>query len=211
MRRLIMCGFMSLAMAFVVTGCGKSQEQQRAEEAAKSAQQGAQQFAQGMEQLAKGLGQMAQGADGKTVKPVAFEQLEGVLPSPGGWKKGEVEGTSVSMPIPTANTKVTYTKGETEIDLDITDTALNQMLIAPFSMYLAAGYETRTSTGYTKGMSLGGQPGYEEWDGENKSGEITVLVGKRFVVRGQGSHLDGMDTLRKVVEQTNFKKLADLQ
>lgn len=209
---------LAVLAALAIAACGKSAEQKAAEQlaeaakqaadASKQAGQGAQSLAQGMQQLAQSLG--ATGRDGKPVPPVDFEKLEQLLPSPGGWEKGKSKGQQMSMGISMSTAEVSYTKGERDMHLTITDAAFSQLFMAPFAMYLASGYSERSSDGYKKGVTLGGQPGFEEWRNDGNHGEVTVIVGKRFVVAGKGS-VDKIDDIRALVEAVDFNKLAALK
>jgi hypothetical protein len=87
-----------LALAALTAGCGQSEEEQRAEEAARaaeetaqSAEKAAESAAAGLEQMAKGLEAMAAGGtatvDGKPVEPVRFQDLIALLPEIDGWEQ----------------------------------------------------------------------------------------------------------------------------
>ena len=92
----------TILMASVVVGaCGKSEEEKRAEEAAKAieqaakgTEQAAQSAAQGLEAMARGLEQAASGstASGERVDPVKFQDLIALLPQVDGWEREEPEG-----------------------------------------------------------------------------------------------------------------------
>ena len=107
-----------------------------------------------------------------------------------------------------AEAKVTFTKGDASIDVKIVDSALNQMLVAPFTMFLAVGYEKETDHGYEKGVKVGEYPGWEKWDSEDKDGELNAIVSKRFIVQVEGRNIDNMKVLHSVMDSTNLKKLA---
>jgi hypothetical protein len=209
--------------ALTVVSCGKSAEQKAAEQtaeaskqaaeaskqAAQSAQQGTQSLAQGLQQLAQGLQQT--GADGKPVPPIDFEKLEALEPdAPSGWEKGKSKGQQVSMGVSVSTAEVTYTKGDAHVKLTITDAAFNQLFMAPFSMMMAMGYSERTSDGYKKATTINGNPGWEEWN-NSKHGELGVVVGKRFVVQGEGSELSSVEDVRAIVQAVDFSKLAALK
>jgi hypothetical protein len=180
--------------------------------AAQSAQAGAQQLAQGLQQMAQGLQQLGQkDAAGKPVPPVDFEKLVALLPDAAGWTKGKSSGQQTAMFVPTSTAQVTYSKGGMNVELQLTDSALNQMILGPFSMMMAAGYSERSSSGYKKSTTLGSAPAYEEWNSDAKSGEVTAVVANRFVVSGKGSNLDSIDSLRGVVSQVDLGKLAALK
>ena len=142
-----------------VAGCGKTPQQQAAENAAKSMeagaqamQQGAQQMAQGAQQssqqLAQGIQQMAQGFQqmaqngGAAAKPVDFEQLKALAPDVDGWTRSNVKGEELSAPVAYSRAEAQYEKGDGHIELEITDSAMSQMLLAPMSMFLASGYSS---------------------------------------------------------------------
>jgi hypothetical protein len=101
-------------------------------------------------------------------------------------------------------------KGDATMTVKITDSALNQMLVAPFSMFLAGNYERETDRGYEKSVNVGGVPGFEKWDSETKSGNLTVIVNKRFIVEYDGSTIDDPKVLHEVLGATDLKKLATL-
>lgn len=198
MTRVFTIGLVAVALA-TTAGCGKSEEEKQAEETAKAVQEGA-------ANVAKGLEQMAQGAGGK-VDVVPFETLRVALPEVSGWQQGNVTGTSTAFPMPMSQAEATYKNGDAEIEVEIIDTALNQMLFAPFSMYLAGNYSERTSDGYRKGTSIKGQPGFEEVNTSDKTAEITLVVGKRFIVYARGRDV-AVEPVRAVLERMDFGKLA---
>ena len=212
-----------LASAFAVA-CGSSQQQQ-AEEAAKKMEQGAQQMQKAAEQMAKdaqgssaqmaaGLQQMAQGfqqmAQG-TAKPVDFEQLKSALPEVSGWSRTNPRGEQVNMPVAISRAEARYTKDKSRVELEIVDTALSQLLIAPVSMFLTSGYSERSDDGFKRSAKIGGQPGFEEWRNDDKRGEVTAVVANRFIVKCTGHQVESLDTVRGVVESVDLGKLATLK
>jgi len=212
-----------VASAFAVA-CGNSQQQQ-AEEAAKKMEQGAQQMQKAAEQMAKdaqgssgdmaaGLQKMAQGfqqmAQG-TAKPVDFEQLKSAMPEVGGWTRTNPRGEQVNMPVAISRAEARYTKDNSRVELEIVDTALSQLLLAPVSMFLGSGYSERSDDGFKRSAKVGGQPGFEEWNSQDKRGEVTAVVGNRFIVKGTGHQVENLETVRGVVEAVDLGKLAALK
>jgi hypothetical protein len=189
-----------------------AQAAQAAAQTAQAAQQGSQQLAAGLQQLAQGLTQMAQkDANGKAVEAVDFEKLVALLPAPAGWTKSKPTGKQVTAVISTSNAEASYTKGPMNVRLEITDSAFSQLLLAPLSMMLAAGYSERSSDGYKKSLSMSGSPAYEEWSNDTKNGEVTALVANRFIVSAKGSSLDSIDSLRGILNQVDLNKLAAMK
>ena len=216
MRR-VMVGM--LAAAVLTVACGKSEEEKRAEEAAKAAEQTAQsaeaaasEAAKGLEAMAKGLEQMAGGGGtGKQAEPVKLQDLLATLPQLDGWEQQKPEGERMTSPFATANAKATYIRTDANVDIEVVDSAFNQMLLAPVSMFLTAGYSKESTTGYEKSTTVNGHPGWEKWDSEIKAGELHALVGKRFLVSIEGDNIENTQVLKDIASKMDFNRLAALK
>lgn len=185
---------------------GAKTVQQGAQQAAKAGQQGADQMAQGLQQMAQGFQQMAQGS----AKVVDYELLKALLPDVAEWTKSNARGEQLSMPVASSRAEATYEKDDSRIDLEITDTALSQLLLAPLSMFMSSGFSERSDEGFKRAVKIGGFPGFEEWNAQSKHGEVTVVVNSRFVVQATGSDVASLDAVRKVVTAVPLGKLAAL-
>ncbi|HEY7475844.1 MAG TPA: hypothetical protein VH679_12580 [Vicinamibacterales bacterium] len=172
-----------------------------------SAQTGANQMAQGMQQFARGLSQLAQ----SQAKPVDFEVLKGMLPELSGWTRDKPRGEQVNMPFAISNAKAHYSSGDSSMDIEITDSALNQMIFAPFAAFMASGYEERSDDGYKKAGTIAGSPGFESWEKDAGKGEATVIVANRFVVQATGRRVASIDAVKKALETVDLAKLATLK
>jgi hypothetical protein len=172
-----------------------------------SAAQGAQQAAQGLTQMMQGLQQMSKNA----AKPVDSDDLKLLIPDISGWTKGEVHGEMVSMGISQSNAKAKYTKGDSTLELEITDSTANQLLLAPLMMMLSTGYQEKSDDGYKKAVQIAGYPGFEEWEKGAKHGQATAVVNNRFIVQANAHDVDGPDTARQAVEAVNLGKLAGMK
>jgi hypothetical protein len=169
---------------------------------------GAQQAMQGLQQLAQGLQQMSK----NTAKPVAFEELQALLPDIGGWTKSDVHGEQqAAMGMAQSNAKAKYTKGESTIELEIMDSTMNQLILAPMAMFLATGYEEKTDDGYKKAVQISGFPGFEEWEKGARHGQATVVIANRFIVAADTHTVDSPEVARKAVESVNLSKLAGMK
>jgi hypothetical protein len=217
--------FVRIGLAIVLgsaVACGQSAEQKQAEEVQKQAEQaeksadqltkGAEDIAKGLEAAARGMGAAITGdPDAKPVDPVDFKALQALLPAVDGWERTEPEAERMTIPVSFAYASTRYTKGDFEIREKITDSGFNQLLIAPLSMMIAAGYSKESNNGFEKSTTAGGHPGFEKWDRRDKSGELTLFVNKRFVVELEGSGMPDNKELHAFVERTDLKKLADLK
>ena len=221
-----------LAAAVAAGACGKSEAEKQAEEtraalekAAKDAEAAgkkagataATDAAKGLEQFAKGLEGMAgalagaKGADGKPVEPVSFRELQGIFVPLDGWEMGKPTGEKITVPFAYSQAKVKYRKENQEIEVSVTDSGLNQLMLAPFSLFLTSGYEKETETGYEKSAKVAGYPGWEEWDSKRKDGEVNAVINKRFIVKFEGDGLDDIKVLHQLAEASNLTKLASLK
>lgn len=213
MKRGIIVG---IALSVAVVACGPSEEQQAeqaTEEAAKTAEQGAEEAAKGLEQMAKSLEAMAGGGEGdaKPVDPVSFRDMMTLFPDLEGWEKAKPTGERMTSPFAVSMAEVAYTKDDARIELKITDSAMNQMLLLPYSMFLSAGYEKETATGYERSTKVNGQPGWEKWSDSSNDGELNALVGKRFLVQIEGRDIDDTKVLHELAGKIDMGKLESLK
>ncbi|MDP3716551.1 MAG: hypothetical protein Q8T13_02160 [Acidobacteriota bacterium] len=215
-----------IAIALVASfACGKSDAEKQAEQAAEDINKAAEAITQAQQQggdTAKGMADMAKamqgmaaavggGADGKPVEPVATDALKATLPSVSGWTMDAPDAERMTSPIAYSQVETTYKKGDSEIELRVIDTGYAQMLIAPWSMFLASGYSRETGDGYEKSISIGGNPGFEKFDNGSKRGELNIFVNKRFMVSLEGSDLADTKVLHEFASQMDFDKIAALK
>jgi hypothetical protein len=202
------------AVAVTAAACGKSEQQKAAEAAAKQLEQAANSAEKGdtaksLEDMGKALGALASGGstNQKTVEPVSFKVLQAAFPEIDGWEKEKPTGERMTNPVPFSQATVRYTKGDQSIEAKLVDSGFNQLLIAPLSMYLSAGYERETEEGYEKSTKIGNNPGWETWKSESKSGELNAVVGKRFILTLEGQNLPDTKPLYEFADRVNIAAL----
>ena len=76
-----------------------------------------------------------------------------LLPEHAGWTRGKPRGEQVSMGMDMSRAHGDYEKGESSIDLEITDSSFNQLFLAPLTTYLATGYSERSNEGYRRAVA----------------------------------------------------------
>ena len=209
MRQRLTLGIALGLTAFLAAACGPSPEEKAAaaltdaataaakagEELAKAgaaaasaAQQAApgDQAAKGMEDFAKAMQGMAAamgGANGgKPADPVSFRDLQAAFPTVSGWTMDKPKGERMTAPVAFSQTEARYKNGDQRIEVKIVDSAFNQILVAPWAMFLAAGYEKETDDGYEKSTTVSGNPGFEKWNSTRKEGELNIVVAKRCLL-----------------------------
>jgi hypothetical protein len=209
---LVACGQSAAEKQAEETKKAIEQAAKNAEQAGKSAGQAAEQATKGLEQFAKGLETMAGALGGaKAVEPVSFKELYTVFVPFDGWEMGKPTGEKLTSPFAYSHAKVTYRKDDARIEATVTDSGFNQLLIAPFSIFLASGYEKETEDGYEKSVKVAGHPGWEKWDGGGKDGELNAFVNKRFLVQFEGDHLTDTKVLYQLAEASNLAKLVAMK
>jgi hypothetical protein len=145
------------------------------------------------------------------VDPVSFRELQAAFGDLGGWEKGKATGERMTSPVNYSVAKISYTKGDARIEEEISDSAFNQMLLVPFSMFLTSGYEKETEDGYEKSAKIGEYPGFEKWNKSSKSGELTAIVNKRFIVQVNGHDIPDPKVLQDAMASIDLQKLASLK
>jgi hypothetical protein len=206
------------ALAEAATAAAKAGEEmaQAGAAAANAAQQDApgDQAATGMDDFAKAMQGMAAamgGANGgKAADPVSFRDLQTAFPTVSGWTMDKPKGERMSAPVAFSQTEARYQNGDQRIEVKIVDSAFNQILVAPWAMFLTAGYERETEDGYEKSTIVAGHPGFEKWNATRKDGELNIVVAKRFLVSVEGNQLNDVKDLHDFAAQVDFSKLAAL-
>ena len=218
------------ALAFMLiasVACGKSEAEKQAEKAAEDMKKAAEAVteaqakggdtAAGMADMAKAMQGMAAAiggggtGDGKPVEPVSTDTLKSTLPTVAGWTMEAPEAERMTSPIAFSQVETTFKKGDAEVEVTIVDTGFAQMLIAPWSMFLASGYSRESGDGYEKSVSVGGNPGFEKFDKGSKSGELNIFAGKRFMVTIEGRDLADTKVLHEFASKVDFGKIAGLK
>lgn len=163
--------------------------------------------ASGLESITAGLKTMAN----QPSDPVAFRELQGLFPDLEGWTKARPTGEQVSIGIKMSRAGVRYQRGDASMEMEITDSSLNQAMIAPLAMMLATGYEKESTRGFERSTKVGGQAGWEKWDSEEKGGELNAVVGKRFIVKIAASNVDDLTPLHLLADSANLARLAEMR
>jgi hypothetical protein len=223
---------LAVACALAATlACGKSDMEKQVEEAAQQAEKAtdaatraaeagakageaaSENMAKGMEDFAKAMSGMAGalGGDGKSVEPVTFQALQTTLPELSGWEMQKPRGERMTAPVPFSQTETTYSKGDTRIDVKVVDSGFAPLLIMPWSMMLATGYSKETSEGYEKAVKVKDQPAFEKWNSDSKSGELNVLVNKRFLVSIESNEISDTKPLHEIADKMDFGRFASLK
>ena len=145
------------------------------------------------------------------VPPVSFKVLMNYLPKEvGGLKAEKQRGESVQWDKWTHSTANVDFRSETDnqnVRVNIYDYAYISNLYLPYQMMFKMKFERESSEGYEKSTELNGMPTFEKWNEENKDNEVTVLVGKRFIVSVETDEMPE-GSARKIAEGMDLNGLA---
>ncbi len=142
----------------------------------------------------------------KPVDAVSYTELLPFLPEPpSGWEGSKPKGQSNQMgDMKFSEAERDYTMGEKRMEVKITDWAFRQALYAPF--FLMASFSQESTEGYNKGIKINDDPGREEYKNDSKNGDLSVLVGKRFLVSVKGNGIEAAE-LRQWWDRIDTKGL----
>lgn len=214
-----------VALAVVASvACGKSEAEKQAEkaaedikkvaEAAVEAQKQGGDMAKGMADLGKAMQGMAaamNGGDGKPVDPIATDALKSTLPTVSGWEMEAPKTERMTSPIAFSQVEAEFKKGDQTIEVKVVDSGFAQMLIAPWTMFMAGGFSRESSDGYEKAITVAGHPGFEKWEKDDQHGELNVVVAKRFLVTIEGRDLAETKVLHEFASKMDFGRIAGLK
>ena len=215
-------GLIALSLTLVLaTGC-KSDEQKAAEEYAKNMEEASKKLEEAsktgtanMSDAMNALGAaMGAAGGGKQVETVDYKILKDMLPGDAaGLKRTEATGEKTSaMGLQVSNANGRYSN-DAGASMTIKITDIGSMTgLAGMAAYAWAATEVdrESDTGYEKTSSFNGFKSHEKYDKSSKSGEISVLVGNRFVAEVSGNDVD-LDAMKDALSKIDLKKLDGMK
>ena len=136
-------------------------------------------------------------ADMEPVDPVHFSVLLDALPDPPAdeWTADEPRGETNQMgQFSMSVASNTFRRDDgAEIEVTISDFAFNQLAYSGIAM--AAAFSQESTEGYNRGITVGDDPGREEFEYDTANGSREVLRGKRFHIK-----IDGRDVTPEDLE-----------
>lgn len=119
------------------------------------------------------------------VEAAHFNDLMPALPEPlDGFTGEDPKGSTNQM----GDTKISSVSrsyraedGDGRVDIEISDWAFHKALYVPFMMQ--SKFSQESTDGWSKGITMGADPGREDYKTNSESGERTVLYRKRFPIK----------------------------
>lgn len=151
------------------------------------------------------------GTDG-SVEALAPDQIKTFLPdSLGSFKRTSISAqrnNAMGMQVSDASAEYASDSGQ-HITLEVTDTGGAKGFVA-MAAAMAPEEEKETDHGYEKTHTVDGNMVHEAWDTQSKSGEYSVVLGKRFTVKANGN-VDSIDQLKQAVASIDLGKLESMK
>ena len=145
---------------------------------------------------------------------VDFKKLIPVLPdAPSGWTAEQAEGSTDEV----AGFKITnahrdYHKGDgadaPTASITILDSVANPDYVASTTDSWKEG--SNTPDGYSKTVTIDGNPGFEAYENDQKHGSLWVMVAKRYFVEIELQKQDAKE-LQEWIKRVDLKKLAEIK
>jgi hypothetical protein len=137
-----------------------------------------------------------------------------ILPEPpAGWTGEKAEGSSDDVGgFKITNVHRDYEKGEgtdaPRASISILDSVANPDYVEATT----TGWKQNSETpeGYSKSVTIDGNPGFEAYEKDQKQASLWVMVAKRYFVEIQLQNLDPKE-LQEWIKRVDLKKLAEIK
>jgi hypothetical protein len=145
---------------------------------------------------------------------VDFSKLIPLLPeAPAGWTAEKAEGSTSDVGgFKLTNVHRDYKKGEGDnvptASISILDSAANP----DYATATTAAWKinSETTDGYTKSVTIDGNPGFESYQKDQKNAALWVMVAKRYFVEVELQDQDPKE-LQEWIKRVDLKKLAAIK
>lgn len=198
---------------FLFAACGGNSEEKKAEKEAKEAAEQMEEASKNMEEAAEDMREALTGGNNGSpkVEVVDWRKLQEFLPNKidGMPRTNESGQTAGAMGFNFSETEGTYEEGDRRMNLKIVDTGGFGGLISMSAAWATVTIDKEDRNGYERTLEIDGYKAIEKYDKNSKNGELSVLVGKRFIVTLDGDDV-AMDDLRDALDDIGLKKLEKL-
>lgn len=141
---------------------------------------------------------------------VGHTRLEAFVPTVSGWQLQHSMGADVQLPAPAAHVRATFKQGTTEIELELTDTGGDAAYLQALSNVAGGSFHQEAPNGYMKGAEIGGFPAIESYNRDDKLGDVTVLIKRRFIVHATATGVSSVEPVRNFVSRVDLTGIGAL-
>jgi hypothetical protein len=145
---------------------------------------------------------------------VDYQKLLPILPeAPQGWTADKPEGSTEDVGgFRITNAHRDYHKGEGQnvptAAISILDSVANPDYVTATTA--AWNNNSETSEGYSKSVTIDGNPGFEAFENETKHATLWVMIANRYFLQIELQNQDPKE-LQEWVKRINLKKLAEIK
>jgi len=145
---------------------------------------------------------------------VDYKKLIPILAeAPSGWTADKPEGSTEEVGgFKITNVHRDYRKGEgakaPTASISILDSVANPDYVTATTA--AWNQTSNTAEGYSKSVTIDGNPGFEAYENEQKHGSLWVMVAKRYFVEIELQKQDAKE-LQEWLKRVDLKKLAEIK
>src|SRR5437867_6693699 len=145
---------------------------------------------------------------------VDYPKLLPILPdAPSGWTADKPEGSTSDVGgFKITNVHRDYHKGEGTdallVSISILDSAANPDYVTATTATWKSGSESLE--GYSKSVTIDGNPGFEAYEREQKHASLWVMIAKRYFVQIEVQNLEPKE-LQEWIKRVDLKKLAGIK
>lgn len=150
-------------------------------------------------------GEVVEAVDFRILKAILPERLEGLARINWEGEKTGMAGLKYSI------AKAKYTKGDTEVDINIIDGAGFAGIVTGLAAWSMVEVDRETTSGYERTTKLEGHKAFEKYDSQTKEGQLSVILSDRFIVNIEADNLEKEGLLRKLFAGLDINKLQKLE
>jgi hypothetical protein len=137
-----------------------------------------------------------------------------ILPEPpAGWTAEKAEGSSDDVGgFKITNVHRDYQKGEGNEAPRASISILDSVANPDYVEATTTGWQQSSETpeGYAKSVTIGGNPGFEAYEKDQKQASLWIMVAKRYFVEIQLQNQDPKE-LQEWIKRVDLKKLAEIK
>ena len=148
------------------------------------------------------------------INVVDYSKLLPLLPdAPAGWTADKPEGSTTDVGgFKLTNVHRDYRKGEGDkvptTAISILDSAANPDYVEATTA--AWNFTTTSTEGYSKAVTVDGNPGFETFENEGKHGTLWLMVAKRYFLQIETTGQEANE-LQSWLKRIDLKKLAEIK
>ena len=138
---------------------------------------------------------------------VSLADLRASVPEFRGWTRGELVAQESTSEERGTHVVTTFTRESEKLELEIADTGGAPRAIESLEHIAGSNTNRTVGNGYFKGTMLGEFPAVESFNTQEKLGEVSVLIRRRFIIHVAGSGIKDAAPMRALAQAVDTSRL----